>query len=173
MEQMACKLRIENSWQRPKPGWVKINIDGWMSTSRQRAAIGGALKGPNGGWLVGFEMVTSMASIFQIEAQAILKGLKLAWMRGFRQVEVENNNALLIDTIRNNFAANSNTVEVRLIHDNKVDDYSAKTIGGGMNQLVVLVDPPSYVRRLLEEDIDSSMQVRCLGSSFSGILVMY
>ncbi|MBA0795557.1 hypothetical protein Gohar_006410, partial [Gossypium harknessii] len=26
-----------------------------------------------------------------------------------------------------------------------------------MNQLVVLVDPPSYVRRLLEEDIDSSM----------------
>ncbi|MBA0795556.1 hypothetical protein Gohar_006410 [Gossypium harknessii] len=164
MEQMACKLRIENSWQRPKPGWVKINIDGWMSTSRQRAAIGGALKGPIGGWLVGFEMVTSMASIFQIEAQPILKGLKLAWMRGFIQVEVESNNALLIDTIRNNFAANKS---------NKVDDCSAKTIGGRMNQLVVLVDPPSYVRRLLEEDIDSSMQVRCLGSSFSGILVMY
>ncbi|MBA0736330.1 hypothetical protein Gogos_009893 [Gossypium gossypioides] len=88
MEQMACKLRIENSWQRPKPGWVKINIDGWMSTSRQRAAIGGALRGSSGGWLVGFEMV-----------------------------EVESNNALLIDTIRNNFAANSNTVEIRFIHE--------------------------------------------------------
>ncbi|MBA0708698.1 hypothetical protein Golax_023794 [Gossypium laxum] len=88
-----------------------------MSTSKQRATIGGALRGPSGGWLVGFEMVTSMASIFQIEAQAILEGLKLAWMRGFRQVEVESNNALLIDTIRNNFAANSNTIEVRLIHE--------------------------------------------------------
>ncbi|MBA0645326.1 hypothetical protein Goklo_013443 [Gossypium klotzschianum] len=52
-----------------------------MSTSRQRATIGGALRGPSGGWLVGFEMVISMASIFQIEAQAILEGLKLAWMR--------------------------------------------------------------------------------------------
>ncbi|KAK5810994.1 hypothetical protein PVK06_026311 [Gossypium arboreum] len=56
-------------------------------------------------------MVTSMASIFQIEARAILEGLKLAWMRGFRQVEVESDNALLINTIRNNFATNSNTIE--------------------------------------------------------------
>ncbi|MBA0742420.1 hypothetical protein Gogos_015477, partial [Gossypium gossypioides] len=59
-----------------------------MLTSRQRAAIGGVLKGPSGGWLVGFEMV-----------------------------KVESDNALLIDIIRNDFATNSNTVEVRLIHE--------------------------------------------------------
>ncbi|MBA0745493.1 hypothetical protein Gogos_008068 [Gossypium gossypioides] len=29
-------------------------------------------------------MVTCMVDIFQIEARVILKGLKLAWMRGFR-----------------------------------------------------------------------------------------
>ncbi|MBA0572160.1 hypothetical protein Golob_002518, partial [Gossypium lobatum] len=62
-------------------------------------------------------MVISMADIFQIEAQGILEGLKLAWMRGFRQVEMESDNALLIDTIRNDFVENSNIVEVRLIHE--------------------------------------------------------
>ncbi|MBA0687018.1 hypothetical protein Goari_014581 [Gossypium aridum] len=53
-----------------------------------------------------------MANIFQIEARAILEGLKLSWKRGFRQVEVESDNALLIDTIRNDFAENNNTVEI-------------------------------------------------------------
>ncbi|MFQ6639188.1 hypothetical protein Gotur_015558 [Gossypium turneri] len=41
-------------------------------------------------------------------------------MRGFGQVEVESDNAVLIDTIINGFAANSNTVEVRLIHATKL-----------------------------------------------------
>ncbi|MBA0842316.1 hypothetical protein Goarm_002147, partial [Gossypium armourianum] len=56
-------------------------------------------------------MSIGMANIFQIEARGILEGLKLAWMRGFRQVEVESDNALLIDTIRNDFAKNSNIEE--------------------------------------------------------------
>ncbi|MBA0807688.1 hypothetical protein Gohar_023478, partial [Gossypium harknessii] len=77
-------------------------------------------------------------------------------------VEVESDNAVLIDTIINGFAANSNTVEVRLIHEgcnrnwqvklrhvlresNKVVDCLTKTARGGMNQLVVLVDLPSHV----------------------------
>ncbi|MBA0644504.1 hypothetical protein Goklo_028653, partial [Gossypium klotzschianum] len=76
-------------------------------------------------------------------------------------VEGESNNALLIDIIRNGFATNSNTVEVQLIHEwcnrecqvelrhilresNNVADCLAKAIGGKMNQLVVVVNPPSH-----------------------------
>ncbi|KAK5772432.1 hypothetical protein PVK06_048721 [Gossypium arboreum] len=88
-----------------------------MSTSRQRATVGGTLREPSKGWLVGFEMVPSMADIFPIEARGILEDLKLAWMRGFRQVEVESNNTMLIDTIRNDFATNGNTIEVQLIRE--------------------------------------------------------
>lgn len=68
MEPMACKSRTENGWQKPESGWVKINIDGSMSTSGQRAAVGGTLRGLSGVWLVGFKMVTGMVDIFQIEA---------------------------------------------------------------------------------------------------------
>ncbi|MBA0716060.1 hypothetical protein Golax_014926 [Gossypium laxum] len=49
-----------------------------MSISKQSAAVGGALKGPSERWLVGFERVISMTNIFQIEARAILEGLKLS-----------------------------------------------------------------------------------------------
>ncbi|MBA0794850.1 hypothetical protein Gohar_019135, partial [Gossypium harknessii] len=67
IEQIVCKSRTKNSWQRLEPRWVNINIDGSTLMSRQRAAIGGALRGLSRGCLVGFEMVTSMADIFQIE----------------------------------------------------------------------------------------------------------
>ncbi|MBA0691236.1 hypothetical protein Goari_008875, partial [Gossypium aridum] len=132
-----------------------------MSISRQREIVGRAFRGPSGEWLVGFEMVTCMVDIFQIEARVILKGLKLGWIKGFVQVEVESDNAVLIDTIISGFAANSNTIEVRLIHEwcnrnwqvklrhvlresYKVVDCLTKTARGGMNQLVVLVDLPSH-----------------------------
>ncbi|KAG8501357.1 hypothetical protein CXB51_003529 [Gossypium anomalum] len=67
--------------------------------------------------VVGFELVTGVADSFEIETQAILEGLKLTWMRDFKQVEVESDNALLIDIIRNGFVANNNTMEVRLVHE--------------------------------------------------------
>ncbi|MFQ6634739.1 hypothetical protein Gotur_011940, partial [Gossypium turneri] len=34
--------------------------------------------------------------IFQIEAKVVFEGLRLAWNKGFRQVELESDNALLI-----------------------------------------------------------------------------
>ncbi|MBA0761962.1 hypothetical protein Gotri_024525, partial [Gossypium trilobum] len=127
IEQIVCKSRTKNSWQRLEPRWVKINIDGSTLTSRQRAAIGGALRG-------------------------LSRGLEASMVEG------ESNNALLIDIIRNGFATNSNTVEVQLIHEwcnrecqvelrhNNVADCLAKAKGGKMNQLVVVVNPPSHVK---------------------------
>ncbi|MBA0561133.1 hypothetical protein Golob_017984, partial [Gossypium lobatum] len=140
MEKMACKSRTENSWKRLELGWVKININGSMSISKQSAAVGGALRGPSERWLVGFEMVIHMTNIFQIEARAILEGLKLSWKRCFRQWCNRERQVKLQHVLR---------------ESNKVAGCLAKTTGGGMNQLVVLVDPPSHVRRLLEENIDN------------------
>ncbi|MBA0803696.1 hypothetical protein Gohar_013882, partial [Gossypium harknessii] len=61
-------------------------------------------------------MVTGLIDIFQVEAKAMLKGLKIAWVRGFRQVEVESDNALLVDILRNGLAGTNSIVEVRMIH---------------------------------------------------------
>ncbi|MBA0877908.1 hypothetical protein Goshw_005453, partial [Gossypium schwendimanii] len=61
-----------------------------------RAAIGGVARGPSSDWLFGFKVSVSFIDIFQIEAKVVFEGLRLAWNKGFRQVELESGNALLI-----------------------------------------------------------------------------
>ncbi|KAH1048743.1 hypothetical protein J1N35_039527 [Gossypium stocksii] len=77
---------------------------------------------------------------------------------------------MLIDTICNGFASISNIAKVRLIHEwckknwevkfrhvwrgsNKVADCLAKEAMGQINQIFLFPEPPQYVLRLIEEDI--------------------
>ncbi|KAK5813023.1 hypothetical protein PVK06_028469 [Gossypium arboreum] len=87
-----------------------------MSMSQSRVAIGGVIRGPQRGWLVGFGMVTGLVDIFQVEAKVMLEGLKLAYERGFRQVEVETDNALLLEILHFGFSCVNNIAEVRLLY---------------------------------------------------------
>ncbi|MBA0672363.1 hypothetical protein Goklo_024265 [Gossypium klotzschianum] len=38
----------------------------------------------DGEWLTGFNMITGMDEIFRIEARAIVEGMKLAWLKGYK-----------------------------------------------------------------------------------------
>ncbi|MBA0642258.1 hypothetical protein Goklo_026681 [Gossypium klotzschianum] len=86
----------------------------------------------------------------KVEAKAILEGLKLVWDRGFRQVELECDNAMLIEFIRNGWASRD---------ANKVADCIAKANGGVMDQLIIFENSSRYVRDLLEEDIRQSLLI--------------
>ncbi|MBA0618856.1 hypothetical protein Godav_028139, partial [Gossypium davidsonii] len=55
-------------------------------------------------------------SVSTVEARAMLEGLKIAWVRSFRQVEVGSDNALLVDILRNGLTGTNSVVEVRMIH---------------------------------------------------------
>lgn len=57
-------------------------------------------------------MHVGMAEITRIEAHALLEGLQLAWEFGYIQVEVNYDDALLVDTICNGFAAISRLHEI-------------------------------------------------------------
>ncbi|MBA0839154.1 hypothetical protein Goarm_004915, partial [Gossypium armourianum] len=50
-------------------------------------------------------------------AWVVLEGLKLAWDQGFRKVELESDDALLIEAIQNGLVAVSNVDEVKMIHN--------------------------------------------------------
>ncbi|MFQ6631245.1 hypothetical protein Gotur_008821 [Gossypium turneri] len=90
-------------------------MDDSVSKVNSRATLGRVIIGLYGGWLVGFGMVTGLADIFQVEARAMIEGLKLAWAHGFQQV-VESDNALLVDILQNGLAENNSVAEVRMIH---------------------------------------------------------
>ncbi|MBA0760690.1 hypothetical protein Gotri_023418 [Gossypium trilobum] len=46
-------------------------------------------------------MVVRLSDIFQIEARALLEGLKHAWAQGYHQVEIESDDSLLVAVIQN------------------------------------------------------------------------
>ncbi|MBA0626440.1 hypothetical protein Godav_004107 [Gossypium davidsonii] len=64
---------------------------------------------------------------FERWAWVVLEGLKLGWDQGFRKVESESDDALLIKAIQNGLVA------------------VTKAVGGGLDQLVVIEEPPLYV----------------------------
>ncbi|MBA0623855.1 hypothetical protein Godav_009290, partial [Gossypium davidsonii] len=89
---------------------------------------------------------------------------------GYRQVEIERDNTLLIAVIQNRLAVSSKYSEVcqeykwcfkdwdvafrQILRDsNKVVDCIAKEARGEMEQLIIHVDPLKYVRSLLEDNI--------------------
>ncbi|MFQ6646348.1 hypothetical protein Gotur_019041 [Gossypium turneri] len=170
MVHLACSSKTKQRWQRPDSSWVKINVDGFVSKNNIKAVIRGAMRNSDGEWLTGFNMVIGMDEIFRIEAQAIVKGMKLAWLKGYKQVEINCDNVVLIDTICNGFASIRNIAEVRLCNknwkvkfrhvlrgSNKVANCLAKAAIGKLNQVVLFPIPPQYVIRLLEEDTHDSL----------------
>ncbi|KAK5794492.1 hypothetical protein PVK06_035723 [Gossypium arboreum] len=112
MDHLACSSKIEQRCQCLESSWVKINVDGSVSKNNTKVAIGGVVRNLDEGWLMDFNMVTGMDEIFKIEAGAIVEGMKLAWLKGFKQVEINCDKAMLINTIRNEFALISNIAKV-------------------------------------------------------------
>ncbi|MBA0844330.1 hypothetical protein Goarm_001431, partial [Gossypium armourianum] len=84
MEQLVCFSKTEQGWQRPKLRWIKINVDGSVLMSNTKATIEGAVRDSSEVWLVGFEMVTMVSNNFQIEARAVVEGLKLVLVKGLQ-----------------------------------------------------------------------------------------
>ncbi|KAK5795335.1 hypothetical protein PVK06_036597 [Gossypium arboreum] len=117
MVHLAYSSKTKQRWQRPDSGWVKINVDGSISKNNTKVAIGGAVRNSDGEWLTGFNMVTGIDEIFRTEVQVIVEGMKRAWLKGYKQVEINCDNVMLIDTICNGFASISNIAEVWLIHE--------------------------------------------------------
>ncbi|MBA0562211.1 hypothetical protein Golob_007276, partial [Gossypium lobatum] len=71
-------------------------------------------------------------------------------MAGYRQVEIESDNSVLIVVIQNGLVANNCYTKVRLIQDwcfedwesNRLSDCITKEARGEMEQLIIHQEPP-------------------------------
>ncbi|MBA0799343.1 hypothetical protein Gohar_009864 [Gossypium harknessii] len=117
INQWACTSMTVGRWQLLGLGWVKVDVDGSVARQISKVAIGEAMRGSSGGCLVGLKMTVGLLGILQVEVKAILEGIELAWNRGFREVELESDNTMLIEFIRNGWASMSNVDEIKCIHD--------------------------------------------------------
>ncbi|KAK5838557.1 hypothetical protein PVK06_007288 [Gossypium arboreum] len=71
-------------------GWVKLNTDGAMPPNSSNA----------------------LDTIFRVEAHAMLEGLRIARDRGNRQLEIECDNALLVECLLMGCTINSSLAEL-------------------------------------------------------------
>ncbi|MBA0618300.1 hypothetical protein Godav_027667, partial [Gossypium davidsonii] len=85
-------------WFCPEKGWIKLNMDGVFSATSP-TSIRGVFRDSDANWLCEFLMAFGKDFVFKAEVRAILKGLIMAWEKGFRQIEVECDNALLMGEI--------------------------------------------------------------------------
>ncbi|MBA0744342.1 hypothetical protein Gogos_006970, partial [Gossypium gossypioides] len=82
-----------------------MNSDGAMSMTDDNTSIGGLFRDVDGHWLCGYSLKVSKETVFCIEARAILEGLRIAWEKGYRHLEIEHDNALLVESVLSGSAA--------------------------------------------------------------------
>ncbi|XP_054782099.1 uncharacterized protein LOC129289366 [Prosopis cineraria] len=79
---------------------AKVNVDGAMSSTNNRASCGGVIRDHVGNWVAGFTHFLGSCSAYEAEAWAIWKGLQLAWDMGFKKVILESDAKAVIDDLK-------------------------------------------------------------------------
>ncbi|KAG8476858.1 hypothetical protein CXB51_030099 [Gossypium anomalum] len=100
----------------PERGWIKLNTDGVVLVPNGSTSIGGVFRDHYARWISGFTMQTREESVFKIETKAIFESQKITWDSDFRQIEVECDNAFIVEVILTGGGTNSKTSKLHLIH---------------------------------------------------------
>lgn len=147
-----------------------------MASGNTIASIGGVFRDTNVHWLGGYSMRIGKKSIFKIEAWAMLEGLRIAWDKGFTQIELECDNALLVELLLAGWHADNRLVElslapqllsknwkVRICHIprslNEVADHMEIGTVCGLALLQWFEEPSSSMVNLLLADCNTSTHI--------------
>ena len=90
-------------WELPRGGFIKINFDG--SKSSEGAAAGFVLRSWQGGFITAGTRFLEDASILVAEATAMRDGIHTALQAGFRCLEVEGDNQIVIKAVQKELQA--------------------------------------------------------------------
>ena len=76
-------------WEKPSPGWVKLNTDGSSLVNSEIAGSGGLIRNSDGGWIMGFVRKIGTTSSVAAEIWALRDGLSLYVQLRPLAVEIE------------------------------------------------------------------------------------
>lgn len=129
-------------------------------------SIGGMFRDHCAKWISEFTMQTREELMFKIEVKTILEDLKIARDSEFRQLKVECDNALVVETNPTGGVANSRMSELRLIYQLLDCDWRVcfQYIPRDHNKIVDHMAPnfteiPVSIGNLLESNIDHSTTI--------------
>ena len=88
-------------WEKPQPGWVKLNTGGASRPGLDRTGCGGIIRDERGQWIMGFSRRIGVANSFTAELWGLCDGLQLCCYRDFDSLEVEINAKAILDALLN------------------------------------------------------------------------
>ena len=157
-------------WEKPPPGWAKLNTDGAAVGSSGLAGCGGLIRDENGAWVAGFSRNIGSTTSFAAELWGIRDGLALCYNLNIHSIIVELDAKSIVDVFGNpNFEGNVISPilddckqlmmqfhQIQFKHcyreANRCADMLAKV---GLDQSSCLLHfdcPPEIIRTILDED---------------------
>ncbi|GMI85510.1 hypothetical protein like AT4G29090 [Hibiscus trionum] len=151
-------------WSPPEPGWVKVNVDAARNITNGLATIGGAIRGDQGEWLVGFNRFLGRCDIVTAELWAIKEGIGYARYFGFNKVVIESDCAEAVRMVLGRVISNKENAllsdikeslrgdwEVVLRHIDRsantvADRIAAKSMDGDFVEELLTVEPADLRR---------------------------
>ncbi|XP_019260136.1 PREDICTED: uncharacterized protein LOC109238156 [Nicotiana attenuata] len=76
-------------WNKPAPGWIKINIDGSFIKASRKAGIGGIVRDSNGDFIFAFSIPIQANSSSKTEVIAVRFGVEWCTQHGYSNIHVE------------------------------------------------------------------------------------
>lgn len=77
-------------WLTPKPGFIKLNIDGCSKGNPGPSGAGGIIRNEQGQMIIAFAMPLGNMSNNLAEAPALKNGIELCISKGIKNLEVES-----------------------------------------------------------------------------------
>ena len=157
------------SWNPPRHGWIKVNVDGAFAMNLG-LGCGGLMRNSNGKFIEGFMFHPTEGDSFTAELWALILGLKLAWEKGERRIIVESDALELIQLLeQGNTSQHADAEliqeaksligrqwEIELLHiprgANSVADFLAKRAITTVRGYELILESPDYLFSLLQKD---------------------
>ena len=150
---------------------MKLNTDGCLKASTNKAAAGGLIRSHTGTWMGGFLANLGSCSVLAAECWGVIHGLRLAWELGIRSVILEVDNSCVVNIIQGQTSCPLQSLS--LIHEiksllnkdwmvqvahiyreaNYCADYLANVAIQSSLGCVYLDRPPSGIQNLLFNDM--------------------
>jgi len=83
-------------WKYPPQDWMKLNVDGCSKGNPSLAAARGLIRDCMGSWIRGFAINIEVCTSVRAELWAVITGLELVWLLGFRKIILESDSLVVV-----------------------------------------------------------------------------
>ena len=97
----VCKISKRIKWEKPPAGWKKLNTDGSVLGSMERAGCGGVVRDEHGSRVVGFTRHVGATNSFTADLWGLRDGFVLCSSLNISYLTIEIDAKVIVDVLQN------------------------------------------------------------------------